>query len=177
MDDLEPRILLSTQAPIPGLSAMTYRSSRLPTASPAGFDAELPPPGHDPRDFAWFEDSILRWIGVAVYGAVLFAGGLIAPIDNGVATGFSVVVLGAIVILFISGLLWLTVGGEAALGALAAGVTLMLLGIAALSGVDSNWNWTGTGLIVMGGAFIMLGSSAAFWRDLQLSVVDRKSVG
>ncbi|MFZ0892494.1 MAG: hypothetical protein WB778_09630 [Thermoplasmata archaeon] len=145
--------------------------------SPAGFDAELPPPGFDTRDFEWFEDSILRWVGVAVFGAVLFAGGFLAPIDNGLETGFSVVIFGAIIIFFITGPLWLTVGGEAAFGALAAGATLMVLGLTALSGLDSNWNLTGTGLFVVGGAFVFTGSVAAFWRDLQLSVIDRKLVG
>ncbi|MFZ1024225.1 MAG: hypothetical protein WAN87_08825 [Thermoplasmata archaeon] len=156
---------------------MTRASATLEPGPRSGFDTELPPPGYDPRDFAWFEDAILRWIGVTVYGAVLFAGGLIAPIDGGLLAGLSVVIFGAIIILFISGLIWLTVGGEAAFGALAAGVTLMLLGITALSGFDPNWNWTGTGLLVIGGALVMVGSAAAYWRDIQLSGIDKKLVG
>ncbi len=110
-------------------------------------------------------------MGVGVYGAALFAAALIEPGNLGIETGIGLIVLGAIVILFISGLLWLTVGGEAAFGALAAGLTLILVGLLGLSGIISNWGGTVLGLAAAGAGFIVVGAAAASWCRGMLSKV------
>jgi hypothetical protein len=152
---------------------MALPSSTADSRSRRDLEPLLGPPPYNPRDFTYFEDAERRWTGVAIYGATLLVA---IALDSWVVSrgpplppagdGLLMTIIGGVVMLTIPVVLSVVVGGEAALAALAAGLSLFVAGGAFVAGVDTAWSWTILGLVVVGGCCTLIGAGAAvrYWK-------------
>jgi len=152
-------------------------SSNTGAESPRNLEPPASPHPFHPRDFAYYEDAERRWMGVAIYGGILIGIPALVrgPPDNPLPiSGFLLAAFGVVVVVIVAGVLLVLVGGEAALAALAAGLTLFVTGMILMAGVDTNWSWTTLGLAVVGSCCIAVGAGGAF-RSWRLSTADEDS--
>jgi hypothetical protein len=124
---------------------------------------------YHPRDFTYYEDRERRWTGVAIYGTILI---LVAALLRGqgyvpvIGLGVAMAAFGVMVIVIVAGVLLVLLWGEAAIGAIAAGLTLFVAGMTVLAGANTDWPLTILGLEAIGGACLVIGAGAAirYWK-------------
>jgi hypothetical protein len=153
--------------------SMALPSSEADSKSRHEHDALLRSHPYEPKDFDYYEDAERRWTGVAIYGAILVA---TAGLNSGPGysvtgietAGFVMAVTGLLVMIMIAGVLLVLLGGEAALAAVAAGLTLIFVGGSFAAGADTSWSSTLVALAVVGSCCVAIGAGAAFrcWRLL-----------
>jgi hypothetical protein len=141
---------------------MDLSSSSAGQSAQPPFDALLRPRQYNPRDFAFYEDVMHRWIAVALFGLIVFGVSALVLVPRVPLTSGAIILvfLGGVVILALVGFLT-EVEGEAGFAGLAAGLTLVVVGLLGLSGTDPSWPMTVVGLVVAGISCMVLGGGKA----------------
>lgn len=129
------------------------------------FDALLSARRFLAKDFEYYEDGLKRWAAVAVFGAIYLALALFILDSFGGYLGFdgvSLIILGVVLVVIVTPILFTFVSGETAFATLFAGFTAGAVGLS----IIANWNGSMLGTFlyfaVIGVATFALGFT--MWR-------------